>query len=136
MNPQNNNIMGAAQPTQAASPQAAQAPQQQPQPQQAGEQDYLSFMKELYNLLLLRIEAAGQQNPNFGQAIDNGISPEAAQEMFIILPEMKVIFDAIDSVEGHGGAAPIQQGQAPQQQSDNPLIAQGQVGGVSRGLVG
>ena len=88
-----------------AQPQPAQAPQGAAQ---AGSENYLGFMKELYDLLLLRIEAAGQKNPNFGQAIDNGISPEAAQEMFMILPEMKVIFDAIDAAarerRGQGGA--------------------------------
>lgn len=122
---------------------AQQMPQAQAQPAQpqqgaapAGGQDYLGFMKELYDLLLLRIEAAGQKNPNFGQAIDTGISPEAAQEMFTILPEMKVIFDAIDAAE-RGGASPIQQGQPQAQpQTDNPLVQNSVTGGVSKGLMG
>lgn len=124
-----------------AQPEAQIAPGQ-PAPQgaaPAGNQEYLGFIKELHDLLLLRIEAAGQKNPNFGQAIDTGISPEAAQEMFQILPEIKVIFDAIDAAERGGGAAPIQQGQPqaqPAPQTDNPLIRNDQMGGVSRGLVG
>lgn len=126
--------MNNAQPMPQAQAQPAQAPQGAAP---AGDQNYLGFMKELYDLLLLRIEAAGQKNPNFGQAIDNGISPEAAQEMFMILPEMKVIFDAIDAAERGGGASPIQGGQPqPQQQTDNPLVQNSVTGGVSRGLMG
>lgn len=130
MNPAMNN----AQPMPQGQPQAQPAPQGAVP---AGDQNYLGFMKELYDLLLLRIEAAGQKNPNFGQAIDTGISPEAAQEMFTILPEIKVIFDAIDAAERGGGASPIGQGQPQAKpQTDNPLIRNDQMSGVSRGLVG
>jgi hypothetical protein len=112
---------------QAAPTPAGQAPQQ-------GSTAHLDFMKEVFDLLLLRIEAAGQKNPNFGQAIDTGITPEAAQEMFQILPEIKVIFDAIDNAES-GGASPIsaggatpKQGVTQQQASANPLVQDNPMG--------
>lgn len=116
-----------------AAPQAT-APAGAPQGRQV---DPLSFIKEVYELLLVRIEAAGQQNPNFGQAFESGVSPEGLQELFQILPEMKVIFDAIQAGSGGGGVpagqGPIRPAAPP---NGNPLTADPNMGGVSRGLVG
>ena len=124
-----------AQPAQPAPQQGAPA-----SPQGAGgNPDPTGFIREVYELLLVRIEAAGQTNPNFGQAIDTGISPQAAQEMFQILPDIKVIFDAIESAGGGASPQPIQGGAAqatPQTQSDNPILNDNAGMGVSRGLMG
>lgn len=100
------------------------------------DKDYTAFIRELHDLLLLRIEAAGQKNPNYGMAIDTGISPEAAQELFVILPEMKPIFDAIESASG-GGQQPITapQQMAGMQQEQNPILRDTPAG-VSKGLMG
>lgn len=125
-----------------AMPQQGQRPMPQAGAPQQGQQDPLSFIQELHDLLLVRIEAQGQKNPNFGAAIDAGVSPEAAQELMLILPEIKPIYDAIEAAERgqqpiNGGGAPMpQQGQPQQmQQEENPILRDTPAG-VSRGLVG
>lgn len=135
-------------------------PQQQPQPEmQAGPQKVANteFNQQIQNILLSRIEEQGQQNPNFGQAIDAGITREAALELAMILPELNPIFKAMGLFDGMGGgesaitpqnvmasAAPAQP-RSPQPRPDvgaspNPLLEdedeeEGQMP-VSRGLVG
>lgn len=123
---------------QPAAPAAATPMPGQQGPAAAGqgqEVDYRGFIKEVYDLLLARLQAAGAENPNFGQAIDS-ISPEAAQELFQLLPEAKALVEALGAGDGNNqqqsiGAKP--QLQQPGQGNENPLLRDSP---VSKGLMG
>ena len=142
-------------PVQQQAPAAGAAPQAAPQSMdqyEAGRQtpqrtQDIGFNQKIQNILLSRIEALGQKNPNFGQAIDSGVTREAAMELIQVLPELKPIFEALGVTDASGdegddsdlsvggaqqGTTTPQPGADDEEESDNPLVNQG----VSRGLVG
>lgn len=121
-----------------------QKPQMQPAPQ-GGQPEEISgaqrvsnteFNQDVQNILLSRIEEEGTKNPNFGQALDAGITKEGAMELALILPELMPVFRAMglfDELE-QAQNSPIKS--APQmaqpQQEQNPLMTSP----VSKGLMG
>lgn len=132
-------------------PQAPEQPKggQGPSPQdmEAG----LEMQPQYQQVILGRIMRESNYNPNFGQAIDEGMSPAAAMEIALILPELHFLFEAMglfknlkgmDQGPIKGGAGPSQQQNLPQQapvkaKSDNPIVNDDlEQKGVSRGLMG
>lgn len=98
------------QPQPAAPAAAAGAPPMAPAPAGGPETSGLQkvanteFNQQMQNILFSRIEEEGQKNPNFGNAIDSGITREAAMELALILPELHPIFRAMGLFEGMGDA--------------------------------
>lgn len=139
------------QPPQAAGPMPGQPPAGMPQAGQRGPQRVTNteFNQDIQNILLSRIEEEAEKNPNFGVAIDEGISDAAALELALLLPELHPIFRAIglfDGMEGGMESGPIQapggamtqgskmpQSFARPQMEENPMTSDS---GVSRGLMG
>jgi len=109
-----------AAPTATATPvQAAPAPAQ---PQPAGVQEEIrgaqrvsntEFNQQMQNILLSRIEEEGTKNPNFGGAIDAGVSREAALEIALIIPELLPIFKQMGVLDDVGQQGGIQAPQPP-----------------------
>lgn len=151
------------QPFQPGQAQAASQPEQPMGPAQApvGPQKVanLGFNQDVQNILLSRIEAEGTKNPNFGAAVDAGLTREAAIELLMILPELKPVFEAMgviadgDSMGQPIGqqpaqaSAPVNPGQMPfanrqapqgaEEDSDNPLTDDDEEESApSRGLTG
>lgn len=117
---------------------AQQPAQSQPMPAQGGggnpeTQNMLGFHKEIQDLIALRVQNEVEQNGEFGSFIDQGVTPEAAMELVLIIPELKVVFEQMglfDGMQGGGGdikAMPQQPAQAPAAMPMN---------GASRGLIG
>lgn len=112
------------QPQGQAAPGAAPQPPQQgaPVPPGAGGEEIrgaqrvsnTEFNQQMQNILLSRIEEEGQKNPNFGQAIASGVSPQAAMELALVLPELIPLMRMAGLLQGEGGGAgPIGQPSAP-----------------------
>lgn len=105
------------------------------------------FNQGIQNVIFSRIEEEASKNPNFGQAIEKGLSPEAAMEIGLVLPEVLPLFRAVGLVpnapDGTGIRQPSPPAQAsmPQQQG-NPLMEDNDEdemqmrGGASMGLMG
>lgn len=107
---------GAPAPAAAAPPPPAPAspapPQGQPPAQGGG---VTNFNPEVQKLLFARLQAIGGQNMNFGEALE-AISPQAAQELITLIPELKPIYDILMQQGGQpagGGQPPMAGGQPP-----------------------
>lgn len=138
-------------------PQAqAQPMPQQPEMQGADEGQGPQRVKEtefnqgIQNVIFSRIEEEYAENPNFGEAIENGLTPEAAMEIGLVIPEILPLLRSVGLIPNDPSGGPIQQGDSeqnagpmpPQQnQSGNPLTEDQEgedygYNGISRGLMG
>lgn len=95
------------------------------------------FHQEIQNVLFSRIEEEYEKNPNFGQAIEGGLSQEAAMEIGLIIPEILPLLRAVglapNAQQNNTGIRQPQRSQAVQQPEPNPLTNND---GLSKGLVG
>lgn len=74
-----------------------QQQQQEPQPlqqeeQASGQASGLEFNQDFHKIILLRIKAEIEKNPQFGAEIEDGLMPAAAAELGVILPEILPVF--------------------------------------------
>ena len=97
----------------------------------------LGFNEIIQYVIFERIRLEATRNPEFGQAIEAGMSKEAVMELGSIIPEIMPIFEQVGMV----GETPSQPMQKPkletpkQNESDNPIVDDTAMN-VSRGLMG